>query len=105
MFGLVADAALARPAAGAMAEAGEAALRELGAAIAAFEPLLPRLGTTLENAVGGDAEVHTGDAEELAELVEQGRAKPASPRSLIFTPGKAASRRGTRRSSMGTMRA
>jgi len=35
----------------------------------------------------------------------KGRAKPASPRSFIFTPGKAACRRGTRRSSMGTMRA
>jgi hypothetical protein len=36
VFGLVADAALARPTAGAVAEAGEAALRELGTAIAAF---------------------------------------------------------------------
>jgi hypothetical protein len=36
VFGLVADAALARPGAGAMAKAGETALRHLGAAIAAF---------------------------------------------------------------------
>src|SRR5208282_4259545 len=36
VLGVVADAALARPTAGAMAKAGEAALRHLGAAIAAF---------------------------------------------------------------------
>src|SRR5271169_5666704 len=34
-----------------------------------------------------------------------GRANPASPRSLIFTPGKAACKRGSTRSSMGTIRA
>ena len=34
VFGLVTDAALTRPRAGAVAEAGEAALRELGTAIA-----------------------------------------------------------------------
>jgi hypothetical protein len=36
VFGLVADAALARPTAGAVAEAGKAALGKLGTAIAAF---------------------------------------------------------------------
>ncbi|MGD0792797.1 MAG: hypothetical protein ABR920_13605 [Terriglobales bacterium] len=47
MFGLVADAALARPTAGTMAEAGEAALGKLGTAIAAFQLLLPRFGAAL----------------------------------------------------------
>ena len=37
VFGLVADAALMRPGAGAVAEAGEVALRELGAAITPLE--------------------------------------------------------------------
>src|SRR5213593_1683763 len=44
VFGLVADAALARPGAGTMAEAGKAALRHLGAAIAPLQLFLPRFG-------------------------------------------------------------
>src|SRR5205823_10346382 len=70
VFGLVADAALARPTAGAVAEAGKAALRKLRAAIAPFQPLLPRFRAMLEDAVGGDAEGIL-DRKELAELVKQ----------------------------------
>src|SRR5207244_3306965 len=70
VFGLVADAALARPTAGAVAEAGKAALRKLRAAIAPFQPLLPRFRAMLEDAVGGDAEGIL-ECKELAELVKQ----------------------------------
>ena len=71
VLGLVADAALARPTAGAMAEAGEAALRELGTAIAVLQLFLPRFGALFKDAVGGNAESIL-DVEELAELVQQG---------------------------------
>src|SRR5438128_1258018 len=74
VLGLVADAALTRPTTGAMAEAGKTALRHLGAAIAAFQPFLPRFRTTLKDAVGGNAESIL-DLEELAELVQQGQSK------------------------------
>src|SRR5271157_3134605 len=70
VLGLVADAALMRPAAGAVAEAGKAALRELRAAIAPLQLFLPRFGALLEDAVGGDADGIL-DAEELTELVEK----------------------------------
>ena len=69
MFGLVADTALMRPAAGPVTEAGKAALRELRAAIAARQLLLSRLSALLENAVSGDAD-GIFDAEERAELIE-----------------------------------
>ena len=74
VFGLVADAAMARPTAGAMAEAGKAALRELGAAIAPLQLFLPRFGALLEDTVGGNADGIL-DAEELAELVQERQSK------------------------------
>jgi hypothetical protein len=43
-------------------------------AIAALQLFLPRFGTALEDAVGGDAEGIL-DGEELAELVEQGQSE------------------------------
>ena len=70
VLGLVADAALPRPGTGAVAEAGETALRELGTAIAALQLFLPRFGTLFKDAVGGDADGIL-DVEELAELVEK----------------------------------
>ena len=70
VLGLVADAALARPTAGAMAEAGKAALRELRTAIAPLQLFLPRFGALLEDAVSGDADGIL-DGEELTELVEK----------------------------------
>src|SRR5258708_308796 len=73
-FGFVADAAQARPAAGAMAEAGKTALRQLRAAIATFQLLLSRLGALLEDAVGGDAD-GVLDLEELAEFIEHGQSE------------------------------
>src|SRR5581483_9963800 len=75
VLGLVADAALVRPAAGAMAEAGEAALRQLRATIAPLQRLLQGLGMALKNRIGRDAE-SVLNAEELAELVQQRQSKP-----------------------------
>lgn len=60
--------------AGAMAEAGEAALRQLSAAIAALEFLLQRLGVALEHAVGGDAE-SVLQLEDIAKVIEQGQSE------------------------------
>jgi len=87
VFGLVADAALARPTAGAVAEAGEAALRELGTAIAPFQPLLPPFRTTLEDTVGGDAE-GIFEGEELAELVQQWQSETGVATQFDFHPGE-----------------
>jgi hypothetical protein len=101
VFGPVADATPARPTAGAMAEAGKAARWELCTTIAPLQLFLPRLGALLEDAVSGDAE-GVLQAEELEDSYRSGRAKPASPRSLIGASGKADCKRGTRRSSMGT---
>ena len=70
MRGLVTDAALVRPAAVAMAETGEAALRELHTTIASRQPFLPWLGAPLKHLIRRDAE-GVLDAKELAELVEQ----------------------------------
>ena len=53
-----------------VAEAGEAALRELGTVRAALQLFLPRCGALLEDAVGGDAD-GIRDVEELTELVEK----------------------------------
>src|SRR5260370_29036733 len=54
VFGFVADAAQARPAAGAMAEAGKTALRPFRAALATHHLLLARLGSCVDDAgVGG----------------------------------------------------
>src|SRR6266487_2896644 len=93
VLGLVADAALTRPTTGAMAEAGKTALRHLGAAIAAFQPFLPRFRTTLKDAVGGNAESIL-DLEELAELVQQGQSKTGvarrGRRPAVAAPGAAA---------------
>ena len=53
-----------------MAKTGEAALRDLGAAIAVGEAFLPPLGSAVEDRIGGNAQCVL-DAEKLAELVEQ----------------------------------
>jgi hypothetical protein len=66
--------ALTRPRAGAVAEAGEAALRELGTAIAPLQLFLPRFGALFKDAVGGDAEGIL-EVEELTELVEKWQSK------------------------------
>jgi len=100
VLGLVADTALARPTAGAMAEAGETAPRHLGSGDTALQLLLPRFGTMFKDTVGGEAESIL-DGKELAERIEHGQGTPASPRSLIFTPGNAASSRGTKRREHG----
>ena len=57
MFGLIADAALVRPAPGTVTETGKRALGLLGATIAASEPALETSGATLEDRVGGEAEI------------------------------------------------
>jgi hypothetical protein len=75
MLGLVADTALVGPTVGAMAEAREAALRDLRPPIAPLQLLLARFGAALEDAVGRDAKSIL-DAEELAELIEQRQGKP-----------------------------
>ena len=72
--------------------------------IAPFPLLPPGLGVALEDAVGRDAE-DILDSEELAERIEQGQSKTGIAALLIFTPGKADCQRGSKRSSMGTMRA
>ena len=69
VLGLIADAALARPTASPMAEAGETALRKLRTTIAPLQPSLPWLGAPLEHLIRRNAE-GVLDAEELAELVE-----------------------------------
>src|SRR5436309_11932329 len=87
VFGLVADAALARPTAGAVAEAGKAALRKLRAAIAPFQPLLPRFRAMLEDAVGGDAEGIL-ECKELAELVKQWQSETGVATQFDFHTGE-----------------
>jgi len=87
MFGLVADAALARPTAGAMAEAGKAALGELRATIAPLQLFLPRFGVLLEDAVRGDAE-GVLQAEELAELVQERQSKTGIATQLDLHAGE-----------------
>jgi len=69
VLSLVADAALVRPTAGTMAEAGEAALRQLRTTVTSLQPLLPRFGAALEDTVGRGAK-GVLDAKELAELIE-----------------------------------
>jgi len=87
VFGLVADAAQARPTAGAVAEAGEAALRKLSAAIALLQPLLPPFRTTFEDTVGGDAD-GVLDLEELAELIEQRQSETGVATQFDFHSGE-----------------
>jgi len=70
-----------------MAEAGEAALRQLRAAIAPLQLLLPRFGAVLKDAVGGDAE-GVLNAEELAELVEERQSKSGVAAQLDLHPGE-----------------
>src|SRR3989441_7505867 len=70
VFGLIADAALVRPAPGTVTETGKRALGLLGATIAASEPALETSGATLEDRVGGEAD-DVLEAEELAEFIEQ----------------------------------
>ena len=59
----------------------------MGAAIAPFQPLLSRLGATLEDAVGGDAEGIL-DVEELAELVQQGQSETGVATQFDFHAGE-----------------
>ena len=56
-------------------------------AIAPLQLLLPWLGTTLEDAVGGDAEGIL-DSEELAELIEQGQSKTGIAAQLNLYTGE-----------------
>ncbi len=53
-----------------MAETGEAALWDLGAAIAAGEAFLPQLGSAVEDRIGSNAQCVL-DAEKLTELIQQ----------------------------------
>src|SRR5512146_1331147 len=87
VLGLVADAALMRPGAGAVAEAGEAALRQLTAAKAPLQAFLQALGTALKDRVGGDAE-RVLEAEELAELVQQRQRETSIATQLDLDLGK-----------------
>src|ERR1700693_278934 len=87
VFGLVTDAALARPTAGTVAEAGKAALREVRVTIAPLQLFRPRFGTLLEDAVRGDAE-GVLDAEELAELVQQRQSKTGIAAQLDLHAGE-----------------
>ncbi len=87
VLGLVADAALARPTAGAVAEAGEAALRELGAAIAPLQLFLPRFGTLFKDAVGGDADGIL-DVEELTEPMEKWQSETGVATQFDFHVGE-----------------
>src|ERR1700732_19159 len=70
VFGLIADAALARPALATMRETGKGALGLPGATIAASEAALEAGGSTLEDRVSGHAD-DVLDAEELAEFIKQ----------------------------------
>src|ERR1700739_1654716 len=70
MLGLVTDAPLAGPRAGTVGKAGEAALRELAAAIATLQFLLQSFGATLEHRIRGNAN-NVGNAKELAALIKQ----------------------------------
>jgi len=59
VFGLVADAALAGPEAGAMAKAGEGARGQSGTAITAVEFFPQRFGLPFKDAVGGDTQSYS----------------------------------------------
>ena len=87
MFGLIADVTLTAPASGAVAEAGQTALRHLRTAIAALQLLLPWFSTVLEDAVGGHAEGIL-DVKELTELVEQRQSKTGVAAQFDLYSGK-----------------
>ena len=74
VFGLVADAALMRPAPSPVRKTGKRALRVPRATITTSELALQANGSTLEGRVGRDAD-HVLDAEELAELIEERQRK------------------------------
>src|ERR1700740_79893 len=64
------NAAQSRPGAGAMAEAGEGALGEMGTTIAASQATLQSGRTTTKHDIGGNAD-GVVNAEELAELIKK----------------------------------
>src|SRR5271169_7075686 len=70
-----------------MAKTGEAALRDFGAAIAAGETFLERLGAALEDHVGSNAQCIL-DAEKLAELVEQRQSETSIAAQFDLHAGK-----------------
>jgi hypothetical protein len=71
--------------------------------MASLELLLPGFGAPPEHRIRRNAE-GIMDAEELVELVEQRQREAGAPRRFL-TSGNATCKRGTGRSSMGTMRA
>src|ERR1700747_1203784 len=64
------NAAQSRPSAGAMAEAGEGALGQMGTTIAASQATLQSSGTTTKHDIGGNAD-GVVNTEELAELIKK----------------------------------
>src|SRR5437899_11337100 len=100
VFGLIADAALTKPALGTVTETGKRALGLPGATIAASEPALETSGAALEDRVGGEAD-DVLEAEELAEFIEQrqreagiGTQQDADSRKLLLQTQHQAQQQG-----------
>src|SRR6201981_2865758 len=81
------NAAQSRPSAGAMAEAGEGALWQMGTTIAASQATLQSSGTTTKHDIGGNAD-GVVNAEELAELIKNREGKTRIGTQSDRQPGK-----------------
>ena len=104
MLGFGDDAAQSRPGAGAMAEAGEGALGEMGATIAASPATLQSGGATTKHDIGGNAN-GVVNAEELAELIKQRYGKTGIGTQADGDSGKLTQQTTQDAQEQGTMRA
>ena len=87
VFGLVADAALARPTAGAVAEAGESCAAGIGCDDSGAATVSAEVRRALEDELAGMPQCVL-DAEELAELIEQGQSEAGIAAQLDLHFGK-----------------